>query len=146
VIVVTDTSPLVNLAAIEQIDVLRTLYETILIPQAVYDEVERVRVGGHSAVGLHALEWIAIRPVTGRVVVTALQNELDVGEAEAIALALELRADLLLLDERRGRSVASRFGVRCIGLLGVLIEAKRRGCIPAVKPLIDDLMVRAEWH
>jgi predicted nucleic acid-binding protein len=75
--------------------------------------------------------------------VTVLQMELDVGEAEAIALAKELAADLLLMDGRRGRDIAARLGLRVIGLLGVLIEAKHRGMIPAVKPILDDLKAKA---
>jgi predicted nucleic acid-binding protein len=78
-----------------------------------------------------------------RVLVTALQAELDEGEAEAIALAIQLKAHLLLLDERRGRAVASRLGLRFIGLLGVLVEAKQKGYISRVKPLLDHLIAKA---
>ena len=69
--------------------------------------------------------------------------QLDEGEAEAIALAKELATDLLLLDERRGRAIASCFGLRFIGLLGVPIEAKQRGCLLTVKPVLDDLVAKA---
>jgi predicted nucleic acid-binding protein len=66
--------------------------------------------------------------------------ELDPGEAEAIALAIELKADLLLLDERKGRNIAARLGVRSIGILGILIDAKQNGYVPAVKPIMDRLI------
>ncbi len=69
----------------------------------------------------------------------ALQEKLDRGEAEAIALALEIAAGLLLMDERRGRNEAKRFGIRFVGTLGVLIEAKARGLFPEVRPVVDEL-------
>ena len=78
--------------------------------------------------------------MSNQILVNALQVELDKGEAEAIALAQELAADLLLIDEHLGRAAATRLGVRIIGLLGVLIEAKHRGLILEVKPLVDALM------
>ncbi|MCT7983462.1 DUF3368 domain-containing protein [Laspinema sp. A4] len=73
--------------------------------------------------------------------VIALQQEpLDPGEAEAIALARELNADRLLIDERKGRAVASRLGIKLTGVLGILIVAKRRELITEIKPLIDELI------
>ena len=70
---------------------------------------------------------------------TALEGQLDRGEAEAIALAAELQADLLLMDERLGRTEAARFGLRVIGVLGVLIEAKGRGRLQRIEPILDEL-------
>jgi uncharacterized protein len=75
--------------------------------------------------------------------VAQLRAELDLGEAEAIALALEKRADLVLVDERLGRRAARALGLRVTGLLGVLAEAKRAGLIERVKPVIEDLQERA---
>ncbi len=142
-IVVSDTSPVTNLAAIGRLDLLQKLYEKVIIPQAVYRELAHVSDGMQGTTPLQIPEWIECQAVVDRAVVTALQMEVDEGEAEAIALAMELKADFLLLDERHGRAIASRFGLRFIGLLGVVIEAKHRGYIPAVKPIVDDLMVRA---
>jgi len=143
VIVVSNTSPITNLAAVEQLDLLRQLYGTVLIPQAVYGELIAGGGGQPGAREVQTLEWIETRAVTDHALVTALQIELDNGEAEAIALTKELAADLLLLDERRGRAVAARLDLRFVGLLGVLIEAKQKGTIPAVKPVLDDLMAKA---
>ena len=109
-IVVSNTSPITNLAAIGQLDMLQQLYAKVLIPQAVYGELTFggvIQPGGREA---QTLPWIETKQVTDRVLVTALQMELDPGEAEAIALAVEVKADLLLLDERRGRVVASPAG------------------------------------
>jgi uncharacterized protein len=72
-------------------------------------------------------------------VTSTLLHELDAGEAEAIVLALESHADLLLMDERLGRDIASHFSLKYIGLIGVLVVAKRKGLISAVKPYLDEL-------
>ena len=82
-------------------------------------------------------------PVRNLARVHELSAEIDLGEAEAIVLALERRADLLLVDERRGRRIAAKLGLRATGLLGTLAEAKRRGLVARVKPLLDDLRLRA---
>jgi predicted nucleic acid-binding protein len=74
-----------------------------------------------------------------------LCSVLDVGEAEAIVLALERHADLVLVDERRGRRQATAAGLSVTGLVGVVVAAKRARFIDAVKPLLDDLIVRARF-
>ena len=72
--------------------------------------------------------------------------QLDPGVSEAIALALEINADLLLIDERRGKTEANRLGIRITGLLGVLVEAKQQALIPAVRPLMDDLIAASQFR
>jgi predicted nucleic acid-binding protein len=89
------------------------------------------------------VDWISRCTVTDGTLVSALSVELDPGEAEAISAAIECHAELLLIDEQRGRSVAQRFGLRVIGLLGILIESKHQGLIEAVKPLLDALTTHA---
>lgn len=138
-IVVSDSSPITNLAAIGQLGLLHQLYQNVIIPPAVYRELTAVG-GSHPGAIVQSLDWIEVRDVTNLLLVTALRIEIDEGEAEAIVLAQELTADLLLLDERRGRSVAGRFGLRVVGLLGVLIDAKQLGLIPEIKPLLDGLI------
>lgn len=141
-IVVSDTSPIINLAAVEHLTLLHRLYGHVLIPQRVYDEI----VAGNEQPGAQEIRnysWIESRSVKDDAVVLALHDALDPGEAEAIALALQEKADLLLLDERRGRAFAAQYGLRFIGILGILIEAKRRHEIPTVKPVMDALIAKA---
>ena len=142
-IIVSNTSPILNLIVIGQLDLLKQLYKKVIIPGAVFGEISKLSFGLSDAEQLQALTWIEIREVTDRSLVEALLSELDPGEAEAIALAKELKADLLLMDERRGRRVASRLGLRFVGLLGILVEAKHKGLIKAVKPILDSLVTKA---
>ena len=138
-IVVSNTSPLTNLAAIGQLDVLRQIYHQIVIPEAVFHELT-AEGGLHPGAIVRQLDWVTCRRVSNPAVVTVLEVELDRGEAQAIPLSQELAADLLLIDEHLRRVVAARLGIKIIGLLGVLMEAKHRGLIPEIKALVDALM------
>ncbi|MFB8790544.1 MAG: DUF3368 domain-containing protein [Potamolinea sp.] len=139
-IIVSDTSPINNLAAINQLHLLHQLYGTVLIPEAVDRELTDPDFPVAGATEVQTLNWIQTRAVSERTLVEALSNELDIGEAEAIALAVEIQADQVLIDERRGRLVAARLNLRYTGILGILVEAKSQGLIAEVKPLLDALV------
>lgn len=148
-IIVSDTSPITNLAAIDQLDLLRQLYTTIIIPLAVYNEMVGAGKVVPGAIEIQTLPWIQTRTVLDTQSVIDIQtgqDNIDLGEAEAIALALELNADLLLIDERRGRALAINYRLNITGLLGVLVQAKRNGLISAVKPLMDRLIETADFR
>ena len=147
-IVVSDTSPLSSLAIVGYISILQDIYNTVIIPEAVANELANTSDEDERVTAVLCLDWIQIRQATDREVVARLQNEqrLDLGESEAIALALELNADELLIDERLGRREATKLGVSITGLLGILLVAKHRGLIPIVKPVIDDLMTEAGFR
>lgn len=142
-IVVSNTSPINNLAGIGQLSLLQQIYGQIVIPNAVYRELTDIPVAG--TIEVKTFEWIEKREVTNSTLVKTLELEIDEGEAEAIALAIELNADLLLIDERIGRIVASRLGLKFVGVLGVLLEAKSQGLISTVKPLLDRLSASGFW-
>lgn len=142
-IIVCDTSPINNLAAINQLNLLHQLYGTVVIPKAVYQELIAPDFPVAGAIEVQTLSWIQTYQVNNNAVVEALQNELDLGEAQAIALALELQADQLLIDERLGRTVAARLNLRYTGILGILIEAKSQALISEVKPMLDALINQA---
>jgi predicted nucleic acid-binding protein len=142
-IVVSNTSPIINLAAVEQLPLLEQLYYQISIAQAVYDEIVVAGAGLPGADAVSAGLWIERKAVTNTALVTLLEADLDKGEAATIALALEVKADLVLLDEKRGRQIANRLGLKVVGIIGILIEAKNRGLILLVKPVLDELMAKA---
>ena len=137
--VVTDSSPLINLARIGKLVLLRDLYGEVHIPEAVWREAVVQGAGQPGAEEIKTATWIHTHVVRNAELVYALQQELDAGEAEAIALTLETRADLLLMDERLGRDTARHLKLRFTGLIGVLFEAKRKGLIHAVTPHLHAL-------
>ncbi len=137
--VVSNASPLINLARIGQLELLRELYDEIHIPDAVWQEVVVAGAGLTGAELVANAEWIKRHSVTNSTLVWALQQDLDAGESEAIALALELEAELLLMDEGLGRETARHLGLRFVGIIGMLTEAKHSGRINAIKPYLDTL-------
>lgn len=138
--VVSNTSPIANLAVIGHLRLLRDLYGTVLIPEAVRRELAAAQP---VASEVAAEDWIEARPIRDRTLAESLTMQLHLGEAEAIALAIEQEGELLLMDERRGRKIASGFGLKPVGVLGVILEAKSRKLIPAVRPLLDALVGQA---
>jgi uncharacterized protein len=130
-IVVSDTSALTSLLQVNQADILARLYKVVLIPPAVHAELQVA----HPTIP----EFIQVTPVQNRSDVIKLLSDLHAGEAEAIILAKERAADLLLIDETAGRRIAAREGLRAIGLLGVLVQAKRAGILYSVRELTAEL-------
>ena len=109
------------------------LYAEIVVPPAVNGELLS------NGVQLDPL-WTRIVAAQDQDGLAALREELDPGEAEAIIVAAELEAGLLLVDEKRGRRIAMDRGLKVTGLLGVLAEAKERGLIPRCQPVLDDMI------
>jgi hypothetical protein len=95
---------------------------------------------------VQTLPWIQTQQVTNRSLVRELQTEIDAGESEAIALAIVIKAERLILDDYKDRIVASRLGLKFTGVLGILLVAKQRGLISAVTPVIDDLIAEAGFR
>ena len=147
-IIISDTSIITNLAAIQYLQLLPQLYDQVTIPEAVYRELTEIDPPVPGTLEVQIAPWLEVRQVFDRSVIERLQIEvkLDLGESEAIALALELNADLLLIDERRGRAEADRLGVRITGLLGILVEAKRKNLIAALKPLMDAMIAMSNFR
>jgi predicted nucleic acid-binding protein len=144
--VMSNTSPLTNLAAIGHFDLLRRLYGELLIAEAVWEELN---AGGQAWPGREEVAgatWIMRRAVVNRPLVTALRERLDPGEAETIALAVECQPPFILMDEKEGRHAAHRFGLKTVGVVGVLLEAKARGLVAGVGPLLERLRQEAGFY
>jgi uncharacterized protein len=125
-IVVSNTSPLTNLASIGQLDLLRRLFEQITIAEEVWAELNANGQRWPGSLEVESAAWIKRHPVQDQPLVTTLKRDLDQGESESIALAVELNANLILLDEKEGRHAAQRLGLRVMGEVGVLLLARAK--------------------
>lgn len=141
-IVISDTSPITNLLRIERINLLRDLFGSVAIPPAVSIEISFL---GDQRNAVADLDWIRVVEIKDYTLTNHLVEILDRGEAEAIGLAVEISADLILIDELKGRSEAQKLGVDVTGLIGVLIRAKEKGLIPMVRPELQKLVSDARF-
>jgi uncharacterized protein len=144
-IVVSDTSPIRALHHLGLLDLLERLFERVYLPDAVALELRRSsqRFG---PLDPNDISFFTIQSPHDLTRIAALEQTLDGGEAAALALAMELRADYVLMDELAGRRTAHELGLTVIGVLGVLSEAKARGLIPALRPLLARLQTELGFH
>src|SRR3972149_10043132 len=141
---VADTSPLILLAKINRLTLLPELYREVFVPPAVATELQ-AKPDAISQDLDRFLRSVRVQAPENATPVRALSESLGMGEAEAIALASEIPDAILIMDDAAGRRVAQRLGLRVTGLLGILIEAKVRRIVPAVTPLLDQLVAEGLW-
>jgi predicted nucleic acid-binding protein len=146
--VVTDTSPIMNLAIIGELSLLRDQFGEVLIPRAVLEElrVEENLPGSQSVRDALKAGWIRIEAVKQDPLVRAMERDLDKGEAEAIALAMQVNADWVLMDERDGRKAAKSMKLKMVGVLGILLKAQREGRLKSLKQAMDRLREKAGFY
>src|SRR5579875_3428879 len=113
-IVVSDTSPITNLIQIQQLSLLKALFQNVMITPAVYEELCAIPAQQKL---LENENWIAVKEWKDDRLVHQFENSLDKGEAESIALAVGIHADYFLIDELRGRDIAEQLGLKIVGLL-----------------------------
>lgn len=137
--VIADASPLIYLARLGHLDWLRTIYGKVTVPNAVWDEIV---VGGKALPEATAVAsakeegWLQLRNPSSKI--PDLARKLDLGEQQAIALANELGATLII-DELAGRLVAQSLGLKIIGTAGILLIGKERGLTPSLKSELNKL-------
>ena len=141
-LIVSDTTPISELAKVAHLDLLPKLFGKVVIPQGVFNELQ---IGQHPAAKIvQNLSWLEVVTVDNQQVVEELQKsfKLHLGESEAIALAEEIRASELLIDEKAARKVAMARKLPLIGTVGILLLAKRRGLLDSVKDVLDEMQVQ----
>jgi len=138
-IVVADTSVILNLCRVQHEQLLQQLFQKVLIPPQVASEFARLAGAQARFAGLVLPVWITVLAGSASPPSAVVQANLDPGESAAIALCLSEKADALLIDEALGRTVAENLGLRTIGILGVLIKSRQSQFIPSVKVLLDRL-------
>ncbi len=143
-IIISDTSPLVCLLHLNQINLLKDLFKNVIIPPAVFNELINAKIIGDNF--LQKNTFIQTKTPCDKKKVEELMLILDQGESEAIALSLELKTELLLIDEAPGREIARQYGIPIKGILGVLLQAKEKKLITQVKPLINRLQTEINFR
>jgi len=136
-IVVSNSTILIGLARINKLELLNKLFSIVYIPDAVFNELTQAKKTGAS--DIKNASYLERKSPKDKKEVALLLGNLDIGEAEVLALSKELNADLVLVDEEKARKVVVIAGFEVMGLMGVLLMAKRHGLLRSIKPLIEEL-------
>ncbi len=147
--IVADASALIALAAIHRLDLLHAEFNDVRVPRAVYREIVTDGEGWLEAADAQALlkseSWLHVQDVTGSPLLDLLRASLGAGEAEAIALASEVKLPVLL-DDLEARQAAARLNLEIVGALGIIGRGKRRGRIAAARPLVEALRTAGIYY
>lgn len=143
--VVSDSSPLIHLAKIGRLNLLKSFFGEVIVPEAVHKECVVEGKSREDSKRIGKAGWIKVFRIKDEKLKRAFMMELDEGEAEAVVLALEESADLLLLDDYEARRVARSFGLKVTGTIGILLRAKYDGKVECLKDEIDKLMRTGFW-
>jgi predicted nucleic acid-binding protein len=145
--VVSDSSVLICLAVAGQYHLLREFYGEIIVPEAVWREVTASSApGANETVEAKKSGWLKVQNPVNASLIASLRTTLGAGESEAIALAAEIKATLLLIDESDGRKQAKALGLTVTGTIGLLILAKQQGKLPALKPVLQTLIQQNQFR
>ncbi|MBD1919011.1 MULTISPECIES: DUF3368 domain-containing protein [Cyanophyceae] len=144
--IVSDASSLGSLALIDYLWLLESIYDTVVISEVVARELATAKNARIQAV--LSVSWVKVRVPTESAIATIRQQgqQFDLGDTHTLALALQINADELLMNERRGRQIAQGLGLSVIGIFGIIIVAKQRALIPSVRRVMDTLVELAGFR
>jgi len=143
VITVSNTTPIISLSSIGKIELLKEIFQEVIIPEAVYDEIKAKQGYGYHEIDL---EFISVQSVKNIKEPNSSLYALDIGEIETILLSQELNADNTLIDEKIGFKTAKKSGLNAIRTLSILLKAKELDIVTEVKPLIIEMVSKGRWY
>ena len=141
--IISNTTPIISLLKVDKLNLLKELYAKIIVPKAVYLEIENGKEKPYYH-DLTQIDWIEIQEI-GNPVSRDFFLDLDEGEAEVLILAKELNADLVIMDEIMGRRYSKQLGFNLTGTIGILLKAKEEGLIESMKDLLTELTKKGTW-
>ena len=141
--IVSNTTPIISLAAIGRLDILEKLFGKVIIAEAVYHEIKAKPGYGYEQIDC---DFIEVQPIEGLLYKDFLLSQLDSGEAETIILAKEINADFVIIDENIGYQFANQVGLTAIRTLSLLLKAKEKGHVAQLKPLLDEMIAKGRWY
>ncbi len=144
-LIISNTTPLINFSGIDRLDILEKLFFKISIPLAVQKELEEKKGLFPNIEFIFNSSFVSIQEIQNEKIYKSLKIDLDDGEAEAITIAIENNAELLLLDEIAGRNQAEYHGLRFTGTIGCLVLAKKKGIISYIKPFLDEMKIKSRF-
>ena len=143
--VICNSSPLIHLSKAGQLSLLRDFFQEIFVPEEVLMESVENSCGAQDAEDIRRAAWIHPIAIKDRDLKKALRITIDEGEAAVIVLALEQKADLVLMDDYDGRAMAREYNLKVIGTIGILLKAKLEGRTPSLKDSLDTLKKNGFW-
>ncbi len=137
-IVISNTSPIFYLHRIGLLELLRKLYGEIIIPNAVLEELEEGKKAGEDIPAVQEYKWIKVKRISVPSYIKIIPD-LGKGEAEVLALGIEERNHLLIIDDALARAIAKLQSLKFTGTAGILLKAKKAGLINEIKPILNKL-------
>ena len=141
-LVISDSGPIFSLAVIDKLSVLEAVFDEIVIPKAVWEEVTKDKETAYHDRIVEFFKY-RVRAISG---FNELTLVMDYGESESVILYRELEAGYLLIDDKKARRIAENFGVNCIGTIGVLSAAKNKGLVEELKPLFEQFLNHNRYY